>query len=261
MDGLSSDKKRIAAEKLYDLVIAPAYEKLCPVLAMSSKFGERKVRRLAAEDKINLEMILTWVDEQGHIQQKTLRELIWAHNEQCDEAFKYDEEFINNAREPSIREFIKRGWGITEDDELMWVLIMKGIDLFQATIMLNLKKWDITSEAKVLHVEDKKLRVAAAPAAVSGGQQQQQQAPPFAPPQFQQPVPPPYVPPVPPQDSHAHTNPHFNPYQQQQEEEHSEMTPVHTDSSDKNDKGIEEAVIISETSESDLRESEERHGQ
>lgn len=203
----SPDQKRIAAEKLYDVVIVPVYKKLCEVLPLTAKFGDRKMRKLVAEDKINLNIPMTWQDENGELVSKPLHELIAEHNRQADEAFKYDEKFVVDAREPSIREFVKRGWGIAEDDELMWILIMKVIDLGQATVILNLKKYDILGEAKTLHAENK-----AAP---------KNTRPPVN-------VPPPFVPPL--QPTH-HENVHHNPFPDEHEKK----------------SGIEDAEIIEET--------------
>lgn len=152
----TADQKRIAAEKLYDIVIVPAYKKLCEFLPLIARFGDRRLRKLLAKDEISLTTPLTWIDEEGNLQSQTLKQLIEDHNKACDAAFGYDEKFVTDAREPSIREFIKRGWGIAEEDELFWVLGAKVLDLTQSTIMLTMTKFDILAEAKTLHLENKK---------------------------------------------------------------------------------------------------------
>jgi hypothetical protein len=207
--GASPDQKRIAAEKLFDVVVAPIYEQASVFLPLLAKLSDKKVRRMVLKDEIDPNMPMMWQDENGQIQSQTLQELIHEHNKQCDIAIGYNEKFITDIREPSIREFIKRGWGIAEEDEFKFQLIMEGVRILAQTAVLTGKKYEFLSEAKLSYAENKK---------ANGGKPDIPKTPVA-----------PYVPPV--NESMHGQNPHHNPFPKQEE---------------KPNNAIEDAVIVDE---------------
>lgn len=131
---LSDRDKKIACESLVDTVL-DAYEQLHKYAQFVVKVDEEELMRKQAEDKIDLSQEIP-VTESGETM--TVGEFVGQFNQQSQEALKYDKEFGYKVRPAMIRVFMKRGWGMTDEQYLLY---MFGKDIaVKVSIMYQLKK-------------------------------------------------------------------------------------------------------------------------
>ena len=134
MNDLSDKDKKIACESLVDTVL-DAYEQLHKYAQFAVKVDEEELMRKQAEDKIDLSQEIP-VTENGDTM--TVGEFVGQFNQQSQEALKYDKEFGYKVRPAMIRVFMKRGWGMTDEQYLLY---MFGKDIaVKVSIMYQLKK-------------------------------------------------------------------------------------------------------------------------
>lgn len=134
MNDLSDRDKKIACESLVDTVL-DAYEQLHKYAQFVVKVDEEELMRKQAEDKIDLTQEIP-VTENGDTM--TVGEFVGQFNQQSQDALKYDKEFGYKVRPAMIRVFMKRGWGMTDEQYLLY---MFGKDIaVKVSIMYQLKK-------------------------------------------------------------------------------------------------------------------------
>lgn len=134
MNDLSDKDKRIACESLVDTCL-DAYEQLHKYAQMVVKVDEEQLMQKQAEGKIDLSMEVP-VTENGDTM--SVGEFVAQFNQQSTDALKYDKEFGYKVRPAMIRVFMKRGWGMTDEQYLLY---MFGKDVaVKLSIMYQLKK-------------------------------------------------------------------------------------------------------------------------
>lgn len=102
--------KKIAAEQMVDMVL-DLYEKAHEWVKPVARIKERKIGELEAKGLVNKHDELP-VDNEGN--GITLRELAKETNESIDDVLTPDPTFNGRVRPAMIREFTKRGWGMTD---------------------------------------------------------------------------------------------------------------------------------------------------
>jgi hypothetical protein len=134
MNDLDNKDKKIACESLVDTVL-DAYEQAHRYAQYVVKVDEETLMQKQAEGKIDLSMQIP-VSETGDTM--SVAEFVAQYNEQGANAIKYDKEFGIKVRPAMIRVFMKRGWGMTDEQFLLY---MFGKDIaIKVGIMFQLKK-------------------------------------------------------------------------------------------------------------------------
>ena len=134
MNDLSDKDKRIACESLVDTCL-DAYEQLHVYGQMFVKVDEEVLLQKQAENKLDLSVQIP-VSESGETM--SMGEFVGQFNEQSTQAIKYDKEFGYKVRPAMIRVFTKRGWGMTDEQFLLY---MFGKDIaVKVSLIYQLKK-------------------------------------------------------------------------------------------------------------------------
>lgn len=134
MNDLTDKDKRIACESLVDTCL-DAYEQLHIYGQMFVKVDEEVLLQKQAENKLDLSVQIP-VSESGETM--TMSEFVGQFNEQSTQAIKYDKEFGYKVRPAMIRVFTKRGWGMTDEQFLLY---MFGKDIaVKVSLIYQLKK-------------------------------------------------------------------------------------------------------------------------
>lgn len=134
MNDLSDKDKRIACESLVDTCL-DAYEQLHIYGQMFVKVDEEVLLQKQAENKLDLSVQIP-ISENGETM--SMGEFVSQFNEQSTEAIKYDKEFGYKVRPAMIRVFTKRGWGMTDEQFLLY---MFGKDIaVKVSLIYSLKK-------------------------------------------------------------------------------------------------------------------------
>lgn len=117
MNDLDDREKRIACESLVDTIL-DAYEQAHQYAQYFVKVDEEELMQKQAEGKIDLSMQIP-VAENGDTM--SLGEFVAQYNEQSTTAIKYDKEFGYKVRPAMVRVFMKRGWGMTDEQFLLYM--------------------------------------------------------------------------------------------------------------------------------------------
>ena len=134
MNDLDNKDKRIACESLVDTVL-DAYEQAHRYAQYVVKVDEETLMQKQAQGKLDLSMQIP-VTETGDTM--SVAEFVAQYNEQSANALQYDKEFGYKVRPAMIRVFMKRGWGMTDEQFLLY---MFGKDIaVKVGIMYQLKK-------------------------------------------------------------------------------------------------------------------------
>jgi hypothetical protein len=134
MNDLDNKDKKIACESLVDTVL-DAYEQAHRYAQYVVKVDEETLMQKQAQGKLDLSMQIP-VSETGDTM--SVAEFVAQYNEQSANALKYDKDFGYKVRPAMIRVFMKRGWGMTDEQFLMY---MFGKDIaIKVGIMFQLKK-------------------------------------------------------------------------------------------------------------------------
>jgi len=134
MNDLSDKDKRIACESLVDTCL-DAYEQLHIYGQMFVKVDEEVLMQKQAENKLDLSVQIP-ISENGETM--SMGEFVAQFNEQSTQAIKYDKEFGYKVRPAMIRVFTKRGWGMTDEQFLLY---MFGKDIaVKVSLIYSLKK-------------------------------------------------------------------------------------------------------------------------
>ena len=134
INDLDDREKKASSEALVDTVL-DVYESLHQFGANAVKFSEDEMRKLILEGKIDPNRLVT-VDESGS--QVTISQFVSEFNAQVDEAIAPDPSFRKKVTPVMVRVFMKRGWGMTDEQYLMALF---GKDIFsKAAIGIGLRK-------------------------------------------------------------------------------------------------------------------------
>jgi hypothetical protein len=116
LNDLDDREKRLASEHMVDAVL-DTYETISTMSGNLAKMDEQKVRDLIAEGSINSNRRIP-VDEQGNT--VSVMEFIQGYNSQVGTAVENDPAFRKKVRPVMIRVFSKRGWGMTDEQFLLF---------------------------------------------------------------------------------------------------------------------------------------------
>ena len=151
LNDLPNEEKRIACESLVDT----ALDTYATVLNLVSKWvqvSDDKISDLIAEDEIDGDMRMP-IEGGGDV---SLQEFFQTYNEQAEDTIKYDRNFGLKVRPYMVRLFMRKGWGMTDDQVLM---VMWGKEIVGQTMKIYGLKKSINSTLNLLkeiHAEQKK---------------------------------------------------------------------------------------------------------
>ena len=121
LNELDNKDKKIACESLVDTFL-DGYEQLHRYAQYVIKVDEDELLQKHQADKIDLNERIP-VDENGT--EMSVSEFIAQYNEQGVEALQYDKEFGYKVRPAMVRVFMKKGWGMS-DEQFLDVSLWKG---------------------------------------------------------------------------------------------------------------------------------------
>lgn len=131
---LDNKDKRIACESLVDTAL-DAYEQLHKYAQFVVKVDEEELLQKHQAGKIDLNETIP-VSENGDTM--TISEFMGQYNKQGEEALSYDKDFGYKVRPAMVRVFMKKGWGMSDEQYLLY---MFGKDIaVKVGIMYQLKK-------------------------------------------------------------------------------------------------------------------------
>jgi len=134
MNDLDNKDKKIACESLVDTFL-DAYEQAHRYAQYVVKVDEETLMQKQSQGKLDLSMQIP-VTETGDTM--SVAEFVAQYNEQSANALQYDKDFGYKVRPAMIRVFMKRGWGMTDEQFLLY---MFGKDIaIKVGIMFQLKK-------------------------------------------------------------------------------------------------------------------------
>ena len=134
LNDLDTKDKKIACESLVDTFL-DGYEQLHRYAQYVVKVDEDELLQRHQAGKIDLTETIP-VDENGN--EMSVSEFVGQYNEQSVEALQYDKEFGFKVRPAMVRVFMKKGWGMSDEQFLMYHF---GKDIaIKVGIMFQLKK-------------------------------------------------------------------------------------------------------------------------
>jgi len=134
LNDLDSADKQVACESLVDTVL-DGYEQLHTLAQQMVKIDDDVLIEKQSQGKLDLSETIP-IDENGN--ELTIAEFFGQYNKQSEQALKYDKEFGYKVRPAMIRVFMKKGWGMTDEQ---FLYIQFGKDLLTKTmIVYSLKK-------------------------------------------------------------------------------------------------------------------------
>lgn len=137
MEDIDARTKRKAAEHLADVCIS-AYVELHELAKSYVKFDERKMQIKAVKGQfdfavLNIELPLS---EEGS-ETITVAQFIDSINQSADETFVVTEEFKNSVRPLLIKIFAKKGWGMTPEGQLLYIVAQDIVPKIQQMIIIK----------------------------------------------------------------------------------------------------------------------------
>ena len=134
LNELDNKDKKIACESLVDTFL-DGYEQLHRYAQYVVKVDEDDLLQRHQQGKIDLTERIP-VDENGN--EMSVSEFVAQYNQQSVEALQYDKEFGYKVRPAMVRVFMKKGWGMTDEQFLLYHF---GKDIaIKVGIMFQLKK-------------------------------------------------------------------------------------------------------------------------
>ena len=115
MTDLDNKESKFASAQLVDTIL-DGYEMLHQLGAKASKISEDKVTKMVLSGEIDSEVRIP-VSETDDL---NALEYVDMHNQQADELFEYDKSFNDKVRPTMIRVFQKKGWGVSDEQFLMF---------------------------------------------------------------------------------------------------------------------------------------------
>lgn len=155
MAALSNKEAKMASTRLVDAVLS-GYKQFWGISYSYISVSDNKLLDWVMNDKISLDVKI----DIGQGQESTLREVYGMFNSQAHEALNVnlqDEDFIK-VREAMIREFTKRGWGVTDMQYIIQHFVrdagQRGLVVYQLKGTIE----NFTTAMMKQHEELKKLR-------------------------------------------------------------------------------------------------------
>ena len=134
LNDLDTQDKKIACESLVDTVL-DGYEQLHTLAQQMVKVDDDVLIEKQTQGKLDLQETIP-IDENGNT--LTVAEFFGQYNKQSEQALTYDKEFGYKVRPAMVRVFMKKGWGMTDEQ---FLAIQFGKDILQKTmIVYSLKK-------------------------------------------------------------------------------------------------------------------------
>jgi hypothetical protein len=134
LNDLDFQDKKIACESLVDTAL-DTYEQLHIVAQNFIQVDEAEMLQKQQDGEIDLAMEIP-IDEQGT--SMSVMDFVQQYNEQSKDALQYDKDFGYKVRPAMLRVFMKKGFGMTDEQFLMYAF---GKDLLTKTaIVFSLKK-------------------------------------------------------------------------------------------------------------------------
>jgi len=119
LNQLDDQEKRLAAEQLVDAAI-DTYETLWSLAGGMVQVSDKKIKQLVKDGKLDPQLKIP-IDEQGT--EVTAIEFIQSFNAQVPEAVEADPAFRKKVRAPLTRIFEKKGWGMTDEQVVLFAVI------------------------------------------------------------------------------------------------------------------------------------------
>jgi len=134
LNDMDFQDKKIACESLVDTAL-DTYEQLHALGQNYVQVDEAEMIQKQQEGEIDLSMEIP-VDEQGTTM--SVMDFVEQYNQQSKEALQYDKEFGYKVRPAMLRVFMKKGWGMTDEQFLAYSF---GKDILtKSAIVFSLKK-------------------------------------------------------------------------------------------------------------------------
>jgi hypothetical protein len=131
---LEDKEKKKASEQMVDAVL-DTYDTLKTLSAKLGQMDEKKVRKMIEEGKIDRNRRIT-IDEYGN--NVGIMEFVTNYNAQVAQAVEPDPSFRKSVRPAMTRVFMKKGWGMTDEQYLLFAF---GKDLtISAVTLIGMKK-------------------------------------------------------------------------------------------------------------------------
>lgn len=131
---LEDKEKKKASEQMVDAVL-DTYDTLKTLSAKLGQMDEKKVRKMIEEGKIDRNRRIT-IDEYGN--SVGIMEFVANYNAQVAQAVEPDPAFRKSVRPAMTRVFMKKGWGMTDEQYLLFAF---GKDLtISAVTLIGMKK-------------------------------------------------------------------------------------------------------------------------
>jgi len=143
LNDLDFQDKKIACESLVDTAL-DTYEQLHAVAQNFVQVDEAEMIQKQQDGEIDLAMQIP-VDEQGT--SMSVMDFVQQYNEQSKDALQYDKEFGYKVRPAMLRVFMKKGWGMTDEQFLMYAF---GKDLLTKTAIVFSLKETMTNTFELL---------------------------------------------------------------------------------------------------------------
>mgnify|MGYP003632927460 FL=1 len=129
---MSPESQKDAAEGLTSVVLG-LYSQGCGMMGSFARISDKKLAQLEADGEIDTSLRVP-IDKHTTA---SVRQVVDSMNSQTDEAFEVTEEFKDTVKPVMVRVFTKRGWGLTDEQNLM---LMFGMDLAQkVTIVAQMR--------------------------------------------------------------------------------------------------------------------------
>lgn len=131
---LEEKEKKKASEQMVDAVL-DTYDTLKTLSAKLGQMDEKKVQKMINEGKIDRNRRIT-IDEYGN--SVSVMEFVRSYNAQVSQAVEPDPAFRKSVKPPMVRVFMKKGWGMTDEQYLLFAF-GKDVSL-TAVSLIGLKK-------------------------------------------------------------------------------------------------------------------------
>ena len=130
LNQLDDAEKRLASEQMVDAVL-DTYETITSLGGHLAKIKEDSIKEKIASGKLDPNRRIP-TDEYGNT--VSIMEFVQGYNEQVVQAIKPDPSFRKKVRPPMVRVFTKKGWGMTDEQFLLFAfgkdLSVKAVTLF-----------------------------------------------------------------------------------------------------------------------------------
>ena len=131
---LEEKEKRKASEQMVEAVL-DTYDTLKSLSAKLGQMDEKKVQKMINEGKIDRNRRIT-IDEYGN--SVSVMDFVRSYNAQVSQAVEPDPAFRKSVKPPMVRVFMKKGWGMTDEQFLLFAF---GKDISLTSVsLIGLKK-------------------------------------------------------------------------------------------------------------------------